>query len=180
MVITLQKQNENEPDNTLARKKRSLIGIVGEISEYMFVTVSETTWKEAEKRIGKVEVTNQNLLHLVDKQLTILKHHETRISKIEEKVNQTINTLSIFKKEITNAVFITLKQIIGNQSEIIEDINLQMALQLLSSAIMEISHEFNQLELEFLTLLTKNLTARLLNPGKLIKVFKTIESHLPY
>ena len=180
MIITLQKQNKSETDNTLARKKRSLIGIVGEISEYIFGTVSETTWKEAEKRIGKVEVTNQNLLHFVDKQLTILKHHETRISKIEEKVNQTINTLSIFKKEITNAVFITLKRIIGNQSEIIEDINLQMALQLLSSAIMEISHEFNQLELEFLTLLTKNLPARLLNPGKLIKVLKTIESHLPY
>jgi len=76
----------------------------------------------------------------------------------------TINTVSIFKQEITNAVLITLKTILGNSNEITADINIQMVLQLLSGAIMEMSHEFNQVGSAFLTILTKNLHILILEP----------------
>jgi len=65
-------------NKTFARRKTSIGWVLGEISEYLFGTIYETTWNEAEKRIRKISVTNLNLLYLVDEQITVPKHHETR------------------------------------------------------------------------------------------------------
>ena len=71
-----------------------------DLSEYFFGIVSESTLKNTKSRIGKIAKTNENLVHAIDMHIYILRHHGTRILKIEDKINQTITTLANFKEEI--------------------------------------------------------------------------------
>ncbi|KAK2722778.1 hypothetical protein QYM36_003093 [Artemia franciscana] len=70
--------------------------------------------------------------------------------------------------------------LLSERREASVDVNIQLAMQQLSSAITEISLEFSQVELAFLTILTRRLPAQLIDPPKLVEILKNIEKNLPY
>ena len=102
MLLALQKDTnkENEKGNNQKRSKCSFLGVMGDLSEYIFGTVSESTWKNTKSRIEKIAKTNENLVHAIDMHISILRHHGTRMFKKENEISQTIKTLANFKEEI--------------------------------------------------------------------------------
>ena len=87
---------------------------------------------------------------------------------------------STFKEEIKNTFKATLEMLLSERREASVDVNIQLAMQLLSSSITEISLEFSQVELAFLTILTRRLPAQLVDPPKLVEILRNIEKNLPY
>ena len=58
--------------------------------------------------------------------------------------------------------------------------SVQIAIQLLFSAITEISFEFSLVEVVFLTILTRRLPAQLVDPPKLVEILRKIKKNLSH
>ncbi|XP_060874003.1 uncharacterized protein LOC132947788 [Metopolophium dirhodum] len=94
---------QSETTTYTSRKRRGLINFVGSAMKTLFGVCDEECAKESVEEIGKIERTNERMLHILKDQTTVVKSTVKGISTTSDEINKLYNEL-VNKKDIINEV----------------------------------------------------------------------------
>ena len=96
----------------LRRPRRSLIPLIGKALGYMFGTVSEEEFSVVESNVRRMAENQQEVVHVLDKSLSILNLTRTQVSENRHSLNALIRSVHAIDSNIANITEVLERRIV--------------------------------------------------------------------
>ena len=179
MIVTILTSSEDIRKLQGHRHKRSLLPIMGKVLSLLFGTVSESDLDGIRDNIVILQQNQQDIVHVVEKSLTVINTSKIEISENRHAINKLITAAHTIDNKLTNITRL-LRQDIKQVEHFLRqylhlDLIAQELRQLMQQAVAYLEHI--NLQLNMLSL--GHLSPSVISPTNLLQLLLQIKSKLP-
>ncbi|ESO98603.1 hypothetical protein LOTGIDRAFT_174137 [Lottia gigantea] len=167
---------------TLLKKKRprrALLPIVGKALSFLFGTVSTSDLKVINTNIDKLAAKQTDIIHVLDKSLSILNTSRIEIAKNRVSINALVYNLKAFEPQVTQLLTDVTKEVNKVKGFLQLTSKINFIIKELQNIIFQGLKYFDHLNLQLNMLSLGHISPSTISPSDLKSLLGTINGHLP-
>ena len=161
------------------RNKRSLIPLVGKLLSFAFGTLDQTDLDSIRSAISTLSNNQQNVMHLVEQNLSILNISRIQIAENRQAIMDLVKNLHQLDSKINKAVEMLNKEIFGVKYFLEMYLKLDMFVEELKTMMQRAMFHLETLRMHLNLLSLNHLSPTTVSPSNLRAMLSDIKSHLP-
>ena len=161
------------------RNKRSLIPLVGKLLSFAFGTLDQTDLDSIRSAISTLSNKQQNVMHLVEQNLSILNISRIQIAENRQAIMDLVKNLHQLDSKINKAVEMLNKEIFGIKYFLEMYLKLDMFVEELKTMMQRAMFHLETLRMHLNLLSLNHLSPTTVSPSNLRAMLSDIKSHLP-
>ena len=165
--------------NGTRRTKRAILPFIGQISSFLFGTVSEADLGTIRRNIQVLGSSQRTLAHVAEKALTLINASQVDISTNRHAINDMVSTIHNFDSQLAN-VSDSLAETINRLETFTQlYLRLDLAVDELRQGLRVLGFHIQHLHMQLNMLSLGRLSPSTITPSKLITLLQEIRAQLP-
>ena len=159
--------------------KRSILPFVGKILSFTFGTLTSQDLSSIHSAISSLNANQQNILHLVEQNLSVLNVSRVQIAENRQAVLELIKSLHKLDIKLNKAVEMLNKEIFGLKYFLEIYLQLDVIVEELKTMMQRAMFHLETLRMHLNLLSLNHLSPTTVSPSNLRSVLSDVKSHLP-